>query len=168
MLKKIKIINRLISGFIRIFQIQEYIGNSRRMEQYHGGGEDFNPADETRALCAYLNNNPRDGVVFLYQDNTERKAAPGEKRIYAISSPGTVCAEIHLKKDGCISIIATKDISVIAGGNADVSAQTLNISAAQTILGQGGKPIARVGDTVQVDPATHQGTITSGGINTSV
>lgn len=53
-------------------------------------------------------------------------------------------------------------------GNAVITAENITIKSSKTILGEGGKAIARIGDSVRVDPNTHQGTITSGGVNTSI
>ena len=54
--------------------------------------------------------------------------------------------------------------------NVEIEATNVEIKAdtdikGKTNLGIGGQPIARQGDTVQVDPITHSGTITSGSIN---
>ena len=43
-----------------------------------------------------------------------------------------------------------------------------NIKSAQVNLGEGGKRIARIGDSVAVDGKSHVGTITGGGTNTSI
>jgi len=58
-------------------------------------------------------------------------------------------------------------------GDIDIEATTVNIDASTTNIGVGGAAIARVGDSVQVtvvggsSAGTHNGTITSGGGNTS-
>ena len=52
----------------------------------------------------------------------------------------------------------------------DINTQTVNITAdtanvtamAVKLGGEGGKGVARIGDTVEVNPNTHQGTITAG------
>ena len=53
-------------------------------------------------------------------------------------------------------------------GNVSIKADNATIDAQKINLGNGGKAIARIGDTVQVDGNTHIGTITSGGVNTSL
>lgn len=53
-------------------------------------------------------------------------------------------------------------------GNVSIKADNATIDAQKINLGNGGKAIARIGDTVQVDGKTHIGTITSGGVNTSL
>lgn len=59
-------------------------------------------------------------------------------------------------------------LSLDIKGNVKIKAQNATIDAQKINLGIGGKAIARVGDTVQVDGNTHIGTITSGGANTSL
>lgn len=59
-------------------------------------------------------------------------------------------------------------VEIISSTSVTVTAPQVIIKSVQTVLGEGGKPMARLGDTVQVDPITHVGTITSGGINTSI
>lgn len=43
-------------------------------------------------------------VMVAYADETEKAAAPGEKRIYARAPDGSVVAEFHLKGDGSWTI----------------------------------------------------------------
>ena len=45
----------------------------------------------------------------------------------------------------------------------DITADTANVTAVKVNLGgEGGKGVARIGDAVEVNPNTHQGTITAG------
>jgi hypothetical protein len=73
-----------------------------------------------------------------------------------------------------LEITTSGDIDVTAGGDANITANNVNIDASVTNLGVGGEPIARVGDEVQViitsgsSAGTWDGTITSGGDNTSI
>lgn len=59
-------------------------------------------------------------------------------------------------------------------GDIDVKGTNINIDATTTNIGVGGNAIARVGDSVEVSvvggssAGTHNGTITSGGDNTSI
>jgi len=70
------------------------------------------------------------------------------------------------------------DLDILKGDGGDVNivADTVNIDASTTNIGVGGDPIARLGDTVAItledpgeswDGAPGEGTITSGGGNTS-
>lgn len=66
------------------------------------------------------------------------------------------------------NVTASGDVNVTASGDVDVTATNVNIDATTTNLGVGGAAIARVGDPVSVDSGTHAGTITAGGLNTSI
>ena len=81
-----------------------------------------------------------------------------------------------------VNLIASEDVSATIGGNLIVSCVTADVTASTSVdvhspvtnLGDGGQPIARLGDTVQVEvtsgssAGTYNGTITSGGVNTSI
>ncbi len=75
-------------------------------------------------------------------------------------------SKIHFKDNG--------NINVESMGDVNVKASNVNIDASVTNLGVGGAAIARQGDTVEVtvvggsSAGTHSGTITSGGVNTSI
>lgn len=168
MLRRVKIVETLIKSVIRYFKVSLYGLNTSYYEQYHSGGDDYNPVPGTKVLGAFINERPGDGVVWLYQDGTERKCAPGEKRIYSINPVnGAVVTEIHLKNDGNVSIVANGNVDFTATGDVNVSGQTLNAFFSQCNLGSGGKAVARLGDEVTLADGT-KGTITTAGVNTSV
>lgn len=111
MLRITRILDKTISGFIRKFKTTLYGSDALYLEQFHSGGDDYNPPKNIKALSSFLGNNPRDGVIFLFRDDTERKSASGEKRIYATDEGGSVIkAEIHLKNNGDIVIIPSGKI----------------------------------------------------------
>ena len=111
MLRITKILDKTISGFIRKFKTTLYGSDALYLEQFHSGGDDYNPPKNIKALSSFSGNNPRDGVIFLFRDDTERKSASGEKRIYATDEGGSVVkAEIHLKNNGDIVIIPSGKI----------------------------------------------------------
>lgn len=111
MLRVAKILDKTISGFIRKFKTTLYGSDALYLEQFHSGGDDYNPPNNVKALSSFLGNNPRDGVIFLFRDDTERKSSPGEKRIYATDAAGSVIkAEIHIKNNGDIVIISSGKI----------------------------------------------------------
>lgn len=111
MLRITRILDKTISGFIRKFKTTLYGSDALYLEQFHSGGDDYNPPKNIKALSSFLGNNPRDGVIFLFRDDTERKSASGEKRIYATDEDGGVIkAEIHLKNNGDIVIIPSGKI----------------------------------------------------------
>ena len=53
------------------------------------------------------------------------------------------------------------DTAAIKAKTATVDAQTTTVNGKVNLAG-GGQPVARLGDTVEVDPNTHKGTITAG------
>lgn len=111
MLRIAKILDKTIFGFIRKFKTTPYGSNAVYQEQYHCGGSDYNPPEQIKALSSCLGNNPRDGVIFLFQDNIERKSLPGELRFYSTDTGGKkVAAELHLKNNGDIVIIPSGKI----------------------------------------------------------
>lgn len=131
MLKIAKIIDITITAFIRKFKVKLYGANNAYMEQFHSGGDDYNPPLNVKSLSASIGNNPRDGVVFLFQDMTERKSGSGEKRIYATDIDGkNVTAEIHIKNNGDIVIYSSGNI--ITNGNIQ---HTGDITVSGTIIG---------------------------------
>lgn len=67
---------------------------------------------------------------------------------------------------GDASIAIDGDASIAVDGNVTLSAAQVDVDAEQINLGQGGAPIARVGDAVQTSGGS--GTIVSGGSNTSI
>lgn len=111
MFKKANITNRLIKGVNRFFQVTLFSNQSSNILQYHSGGDDYNPPENTETLCETIGNNPAHGITFVYKDSIERKSAPGEKRIYATeTNGGKVVAEFHLKNNGDVVITATGKI----------------------------------------------------------
>ena len=133
MLKLTKILDKTISGFIRKFKATFYGSDAVYLEQYHGGGDDYNPPDNIRALSAFLGNNPRDGVIFLFRDNIERKSAPGEKRIYATDATGkNITAEIYLKNDGTIQFNCNRFVMNCIGDIELNSGTTIMLNSACT------------------------------------
>lgn len=174
MFLKVQILERLLSGFNRYFKVNLFSRQTQNLVQFHSGGDDYNPPANVEGLGGSIGDSPSNGFIFGWRDSTERKCQPGEKRLYAVKSDGSLAGEIYLKNDGIIEVnnpsdlkfVVNGNVSLITQGTADISASTVNISAGQTNLGEGGQPIARVGDSVVVNGV--QGTITSGGSNTSI
>lgn len=130
MLRIAKILDKTIFGFIRKFKTTPYGSDAVYQEQYHGGGSDYNPPEQVKALSSCLGNNPRDSVIFLFQDNIERKSQPGELRFYSTDAGGEkVAAEIHLKNNGDIVIIPSGKI--ITSGTIEHTGD-LNVSGTVT------------------------------------
>ena len=158
MLRVTKILDKTISGFIRKFKATFYSSDAVYLEQYHGGGDDYNPPSNIRALSAFLGNNPRDGVIFLFRDNTERKSAPGEKRIYSTDENGKVVkAEIHLKNNGDIVIIPSGKI--LTSGNWEHNG---NLDVLGTISGDVVAAKNGVSGTYSTSVTSEKGIVTGG------
>ena len=92
---------------------------------------------------------------------------PGSKTFIKFDKDGNITiegdAKITVNSKGDIDIDSSGKINITSSGDVDVDAPKVN-------LGTGGAQIARIGDTVAVTvggtPGT--GTITSGGVNTSI
>lgn len=110
-------------------------------------------------------NLPEDTAVLLFSVNShqENKAIIGyaQKNRFKNLLPGEVVVG---------NIITNTFIKFDNEGNIEIQGQAdININTTGKInLGTGGKQIARVDDLVSVNPATGDGTIISGGLNTSV
>lgn len=106
MIKKTKIITSFLKNFTRYFKVNFTQNQTSSALQYHSGGDDYNPPENTEALGGHIGDNPAHSIVFAYKDNVEKKSAPGEKRIYATDETGeNIMAEIHLKNNGDIVLI---------------------------------------------------------------
>lgn len=158
MLKLAKILDKTISGVIRKFKTTPYGSDAVYMEQYHGGGDDYNPPEQIKALSSNVGSNPRDGVLFLFRDNIERKSEPGEKRFYSTDASGIkAAAEIHLKNNGDVVIVPTGKI--LTSGTWEHSGE-LKVSGTVTgasIVAQNG-----VSGTYSNSVTTESGIVTGG------
>lgn len=71
--------------------------------------------------------------------------------------------DVSLSVTGKTQITSTGDIAINSSGTIDVnSSSVMNVNGSTVNIAGGGSGVARVGDTVQVDPLTHIGTITGG------
>jgi len=118
------------------------------------------------------------GRVFLSTSAIGRiSVEEGEVVFYHPSTQ----SKLHFKKSGDIDIeTATKinlksdEVNIKTVADVNLNAVNVNIDASATNLGVGGLPIARAGDPVSVlvvggsSAGTHSGTITAGGVNTSI
>lgn len=174
MLLKAQILERFFSGANRFFKVNLFQRQTIQPVQFHSGGDDYNPPVESEGLCGTIGENPANSVVLAWRDNIQRKSRPGEKRIYSVNiEDGTVSNEIYLRNDGIIEITGG-NLNIFVNGDANIKATNVNVDAAVTNLGVGGKNIARLGDEITVEvtsgssAGTYKGTITSSGVNTSI
>lgn len=81
---------------------------------------------------------------------------------------------IGLKNQTFVLSVDEKGNLTMSTQNITLKATEITIDSPKTTIGTGGQPIARVGDSVQVEvtsgssAGTWNGTITSGGVNTSI
>lgn len=81
---------------------------------------------------------------------------------------------IGLKNQTFVLSVDDKGNLTMTSQNITLKATEITIDSPKTTIGTGGQPIARVGDSVQVEvtsgssAGTWNGTITSGGVNTSI
>lgn len=158
MLRFAKILEKTIIGFIRRFKVTPFGSDAVYLQQFHCGGDDYNPPEDIKALYDTLGNNPRDGVIFLFRDNTERKSAPGEKRIYSTDENGDIIkAEIHLKNNGDIVIIPSGKI--LTSGNWEHNG---NLDVLGTISGDVVAAKNGVSGTYSTSVTSEKGIVTGG------
>ena len=176
MLQKIKILDRLINGAHRFFKSTLLSRQVQNLAQFHSGGDDYNPPVNAEGLGDNIGNNPANSIVFAWRDVILRKSRPGEKRIYSVNveEPDKIAAEIYLRNDGIIEITSGSNLNIVVNGDCNLKAANVNVDAAATNLGTGGKGIARLDDEVEVyveggsSAGTWKGKIISSGVNTSI
>lgn len=191
MFLKTKISEIFTKGVLRFFKMSLWTKQSLNLVQFHAGGDDYCPTLDVEGLGGSIGNNPKGGFVFVWRDSIERKSKQGEKRIYSVSpqNPKKVVSEVYLKNDGTIEISGDKDLKIVVLGNCNLKCETanietttsnikasasVNIDSPVTNIGQNGKGIARIDDTVEVyigsgsSAGTWSGKITSSGVNTSI
>lgn len=155
---KCNIFKTVVNGAMRIFQGCCYSGSTQDFEQFHSGGEDYNPPKLVKVLADFLSSNKKNGVICLYQDNIERKCAPGEKRIYSTNPSGNkVVSELYLKNDGTIEIMCNRlkftsigDIDFKSGTCITLDAPVTDITGNLTSGAGGTSIVMSAGDTLTV------------------
>lgn len=129
------------------------------------------PKKKSETLIFNVNGNKFNNVVLNIGSRELRfkKLNDGEVAMYDDS--GNL---LHFKNGGVIDFKAADTLTQTArtininGTNTVVNAETVTVNAQTTTvngkvnLAGGGQPVARLGDTVEVDPNTHKGTITAG------
>lgn len=105
-----------------------------------------------------LTPNPED-VELKYTDSSIRLTKDGD---------------VIVATEGALTVTTAKDITITCDGDVNLKAGVVNVAASEVNLGEGGKPIARVGDKVLVEVKSGSsvgfwvGEITNGGTNTSI
>jgi hypothetical protein len=91
----------------------------RTPEHYQPAGDDALPLAGDFAAVEGDDEGSSSGQVVGYHDpiDANRKASPGEKRIYARSPEGVLVAEVWLKNDGTLAL---KSVLATSGGSIDI------------------------------------------------
>lgn len=124
---------------------------------------------ESYGMAVFPLNNSEAIIVNIQGDQNNRAAItvgcralrpqdlnPGEVSLYDNSGN-----RVNLRNGGVIEIISQNKLK-IKTQTAEVEASSVIVKTGSIELGAGGQPVARLGDTVEVDPITHKGTITAG------
>lgn len=131
MFLKIKALEHFINEKIRYFKVKILAGQLHNFIQFTSGGDDYCPLDNSEALGGMINNNPAHGFIVGWRDFTDKKAAPGEKRIFAVNAENQPVAELHLKNDGKIAVNGSGLVFEVSG-DASVKANALTADIAST------------------------------------
>lgn len=109
-----------------------------------------------------------DGEVAMYDDSGNLLHFKNGG-IIDLKAPATMNQTAQtINISGSQTVKIQTQTAVIEASTTNITADTANINASTTnITGKvnlagGGQPVARLGDTVEVDPNTHKGTITAG------
>lgn len=146
---------------IRVQQVS-YNGKAEDAEIWAPYGMSYNLPPNS--LCLYAQIGGDEGNIVVLPDRSQDRVKNLKEGEIALFNPLTK-TQMIFREDGKLEINAKGDV--------DVTATNVNIDASATNLGVGGQPIARVGDSVEVTgvssgSSTRTGTITSGGVNTSI
>lgn len=112
-------------------------------------------------LILAVNGNPANTVVLAIHNRELRFKGLKDGEVALYDEFGNY---VHLQKNGNMKICCPNKIFATCK-ELELNAQTANVNADIINLGgEGCKPVARLGDTVEVDPNTHKGVITSGSL----
>lgn len=124
----------------------------------------FHPVTNTRIICR------NNGDLDILTDDT----TAGDVNIQTVNANITTSGDVNATIGGDLNADVTGDINATCEV-ADITAGTsVDVHSPVTNLGDGGQPIARLGDSVEVivtggsSAGTHSGTITGSGVNTSI
>ena len=148
MFLKIKALEHFIKEKIRYFKVKIMAGQLHNFIQYTSGGDDYCPLDNSEALGGMINNNPAHGFIVGWRDFTDKKAAPGEKRIFAVNANNQPVAELHLKNDGKIAVNGSGLVFEVSG-DASIKATTATIKAAVNLGDEGGAFVLTKNSTIK-------------------
>ena len=117
----------------------------------------------------------KDGEVAMYDDSgnllhfknagvIDFKASDSiNQSAQTVNISGTTAVNVNTQTASvkAQSLNVDADTAIISAKTATIAAETTTVNGKVNLAG-GGQPVARLGDTVEVDPLTHKGTITAG------
>lgn len=132
-----------------------------------GSDQSWQPLDVGEQVLVLAPNGELNcGVIIpsLYQVASPAPTNSKNKHVVLFSDGSKVEFD---KETSSLSLNIKGNINITVAGNANITAKQTTITGNATITGNvvlagGGPAVARAGDKVSVDPATHQGTILSG------
>ncbi|MFV0626168.1 MAG: phage baseplate assembly protein [Alphaproteobacteria bacterium] len=146
----------------------EVLDNAKFLEPY---GLTVSPLPGSESLVVNVTGNPFNNVVLVVGNREVRLKDLGAGQVALYDASGT---NILLGNDNSITVTASKKVKIITKAaeieaeTAKITAQTFtaeattaNIKATAINLAEGGLPVARLGDEVEVDPVSHKGKITT-------
>ena len=158
---------------LRVQQVS-YNGKADDAEIYAPYGMSYNlPPD---SLCLYVQVGGDQGNLVVLPDRSQDRVKGLAEGEVAFFNPLTQSRTIY-RQNGDMEIVTAGekgDVNMTVKGEVNLKATNVYVDAATTNLGVGGVAIARVGDPVQVtvvggsSAGNHNGTITGGGVNTSI
>lgn len=111
-------------------------GSNITADHFADPGDDSYPLDTDYALIVSTGRTGGGAAVGYVDPVTTKKAGPGEKRIYARDTAGTVICEIWLQNDGTIEI-QNDNGSITLASNGDVNINGVIIDAGGGITAPG-------------------------------
>ena len=130
-------------------------------EHFEPYGFTAHPFEGAEGLMLEIGGDPDHQVVICVADRQYRLTGLAEGEVALYDDQGQ---KVHITRTGIV-VETTNDVTVTAGGavSIDATAEVL-IDGSFVTLGTaiGAMGVARIGDTVSVDPITHSGTITGG------
>lgn len=115
-------------------------GHTKTVQHYAPPGYDAQPLAGDFPVLVEADGTGEMAAVGYHDTETERKAGPGETRIYARSGAGVAVAEIWTKDDGTVYVT-----SLVTGKPVIVKSDDVRLGDEQA-----SRPVACVGDIVMI------------------
>jgi len=113
--KILSIIIKYYAQGMRIIKASRFFGDNHNMQQFHSGGEDYNPPANAIPLCVPINENPGEMAIIAYVDKIVRTSSQGEKIIYSTNIAGSlVTAFVKFDNTGNVIFEATGNFNHVS------------------------------------------------------